>query len=552
MKLFVKFIIFFVLQASTTSGYADLVWEKRNTGLNEFCIKRIAIDPVNPNMIFVGTAKALYHSTDGGVHYALVPGLAYDSMKINDIFISSQPGRDVFIATNNGAFQKVPMSNTWEKIYDAQNESRREVFCVRRIGQVVYLGTGEGLLYREEGQSTWQKKEGEVGRIPVYRLVEDPEYVYAITGKALYRLEKNQGVSMEIFRVTSLVDSSDETVTEGDPAPVVLRDVFAVGDEQPQIFLVSQRGILKSHDHGTSWSTLAVNGLPIEDINSLAVCLSATNFSGNSGSPTNPLSSGPGLFAGTTRGIFYFNNRHWQAEYRGLEQGNVDHLVCYGKKIYAATDKGVFYSALKDSVSPNDSPGMEKDKAASGPVSSRPSFVHEPTVSQVQFWAVHYADVSPEKIQSWTRRANVKAIIPKLSVGLDREASNLYHWDTGSSPDVIAKGRQYVGWDVSLLWDLSDLVWNNDLTSIDSRAKLTSELREDILSQVTRIYFERRRLQMEIAKSTFADPTQMDYDLRIQELTALLDGFTGSQFSRRIRKGADESLIDSRERSSTE
>ena len=59
------------------------------------------------------------------------------------------------------------------------------------------------------------------------------------------------------------------------------------------------------------------------------------------------------------------------------------------------------------------------------------------------------------------------------------------------------------------------------------------ELREDVLDQVTRIYFERRRLQLELEADDVLD-TQNDLGrhLRLEELTALLDGMTGGQFSK--------------------
>ena len=63
------------------------------------------------------------------------------------------------------------------------------------------------------------------------------------------------------------------------------------------------------------------------------------------------------------------------------------------------------------------------------------------------------------------------------------------------------------------------------------------ELREDILDQVTRLYFERRRIQMELITNEFLNPPLMiDKEMRIAELTALIDALTGGEFSKRIVK----------------
>ena len=85
---------------------------------------------------------------------------------------------------------------------------------------------------------------------------------------------------------------------------------------------------------------------------------------------------------------------------------------------------------------------------------------------------------------------------------------------------------------MSLSWELGDLVWTSDQTSIDSRSKMMVELREDILDQVTRIYYERKRIQMELMGfSSINQQPQWEKELRIDELTAQLDALTGGLFT---------------------
>jgi len=163
-------------------------------------------------------------------------------------------------------------------------------------------------------------------------------------------------------------------------------------------------------------------------------------------------------------------------------------------------------------------------------------FKDEPEISEVQRAAIKYAEVSPEKIERWRKQATKKAWLPQVSVGLDREASDLWHWETGSTTksidDSLRKGREYVGWDVSISWDLGELIWNEDQTSIDVRSRLMVELRDDILDNVTKLYFERIRLKMEIDSIPIEDyRKRMDKELRLKELTASLDALTGGYFS---------------------
>jgi len=63
------------------------------------------------------------------------------------------------------------------------------------------------------------------------------------------------------------------------------------------------------------------------------------------------------------------------------------------------------------------------------------------------------------------------------------------------------------------------------------------ELRDSILDDVTRSYFERRRLQVELITDPPTEPkAQLAKELRIQELTAILDGLTGGWFSSEIER----------------
>ena len=74
-----------------------------------------------------------------------------------------------------------------------------------------------------------------------------------------------------------------------------------------------------------------------------------------------------------------------------------------------------------------------------------------------------------------------------------------------------------------------------DQTTIDSRSKLMVELREDILDQVTRLYFERRRLQLELRNDlSIEPPVKIEKQLRLAELTALIDSYTGGQFGKSV------------------
>ncbi len=66
------------------------------------------------------------------------------------------------------------------------------------------------------------------------------------------------------------------------------------------------------------------------------------------------------------------------------------------------------------------------------------------------------------------------------------------------------------------------------------------ELRNDLVSEATRVYYERRRLQMEIILSPAAtESDHLEKLLRMDELTSLLDGMTDGFFTSRLEEMYD-------------
>ena len=64
-----------------------------------------------------------------------------------------------------------------------------------------------------------------------------------------------------------------------------------------------------------------------------------------------------------------------------------------------------------------------------------------------------------------------------------------------------------------------------------------SRQRDSLVSEVTKIYFSRRRAQVDLLLAEDISPKErVKQELRIAELTAYLDGLTGGWFSKQIRR----------------
>ncbi len=161
----------------------------------------------------------------------------------------------------------------------------------------------------------------------------------------------------------------------------------------------------------------------------------------------------------------------------------------------------------------------------------------EPAIAELQSAAIRYAEVNPDKITNWRRQAALKAFMPEVSVGYDND---IYRTISSSSSNGkttfwVGPDDESRGCDVSAKWDLGDLVYNDDQTSIDSRSKLMVQLRNDILSQLNPAYFERKKLQKELEKiPDKSSQAYLEREMKVEELTATIDGLTGGYLSRRL------------------
>ena len=175
----------------------------------------------------------------------------------------------------------------------------------------------------------------------------------------------------------------------------------------------------------------------------------------------------------------------------------------------------------------------------------------EPTIQEVHRAALRFYNAEPEKIESMRSRANWKYILPDVNVRY-RQSDNGVFIDKldflqGAADQNYAIGKDRSEGDVkefqvSGTWSLSRLLFNPELLDVSSLAGL----QEGVLKEVTRIYYTRRRLQIDLILSNPRDPaTRLSKELRIEQLTATLDALTQNLFSKssagrgRISRGGE-------------
>ncbi|MGH9867851.1 MAG: WD40/YVTN/BNR-like repeat-containing protein [Candidatus Polarisedimenticolia bacterium] len=224
------------------------VWKSKNAGTSfepvfddhTQSIGAIAIDPSDPNVVWVGTGeswvrnsvsvgKGVYRSGDAGRTWQLM-GLA-DSERIARIVVDPRQGSTVFVCATGhlwdanderGVYRTTDAGKTWQRVLsvDAQTgcsdlamdpQDTRILYAGmwqfrRRPDFFSSGGPGSGLHKSTDGGATWTRltqglPAGELGRIAVAVAPSRPSVVYALVEAkktALYRSDDLGGTFREV------------------------------------------------------------------------------------------------------------------------------------------------------------------------------------------------------------------------------------------------------------------------------------------------------------------------------------------------------------------
>ena len=102
-------------------------------------------------------------------------------------------------------------------------------------------------------------------------------------------------------------------------------------------------------------------------------------------------------------------------------------------------------------------------------------------------------------------------------------------------PDNDSDRRHSQDWGLSLTltWNLADLAYHPELIDVSRETRALIEFRDDVLDEITQLYFERRRVLVEIDASRDR-ATRARLRLRADELAAGIDAWTDGWFSQQM------------------
>jgi hypothetical protein len=168
----------------------------------------------------------------------------------------------------------------------------------------------------------------------------------------------------------------------------------------------------------------------------------------------------------------------------------------------------------------------------------------DPPIERVHRAALDYLDLGPARIGGMRRGVERRGWLPRMVLAGAASRDR----DRGTDVDEVVtsgslyrlvdqgEGRSHDGaLSLAFTWELGDLLYHSEEIDISREAREVIELRDDVLDELTQLYFERRRVLIELAAAQTPEEA-LRLRLRAAELAAGIDAWTGGWFSRALRE----------------
>lgn len=194
------------IYAATTVGAfytkdAGREWEERMNGMKEVhIVTAIAINPKDPAVLYGGTTGGMYRSEDGAttwtkINNGLIPEselMASMALGVNAIEINHVNTDVVFAGTTKGLYRTSNKGESWERIGQSITEPFISSIVLHPSDpSVLYVGGPGGVWKSDDGGNTWAARNEGLTTLNIRALAMEPKdlrTLYAGTnGSGLYR-----------------------------------------------------------------------------------------------------------------------------------------------------------------------------------------------------------------------------------------------------------------------------------------------------------------------------------------------------------------------------
>ncbi|MCG8556412.1 MAG: hypothetical protein MJD61_14150 [Proteobacteria bacterium] len=184
-------------------------------------------------------------------------------------------------------------------------------------------------------------------------------------------------------------------------------------------------------------------------------------------------------------------------------------------------------SRIKAHASPRREPALTRAALVRGLRRYR----NEPSVSEVVHAALAAKAKQRPSPKALSSRARRSGWLPSVRLSARRgQGWDLYESQSGTTTSRLSTDDNLT-LEAALTFDLARLVYARDEVALMREQRAWLDSRAALMRQIVELYFERRRLQLERDLLGRKDAGRL---LRIAEIEALLDAFTGGAFGRML------------------
>jgi len=450
--------------------------------------------------VAVGTASSVWVAAAGApAERALRVGVVRD--------LAFGPDGALWVASNRGVF-------SWDGAVarphalgpGASGRATRLLW----LGGVLIAGAEDGIALRPPG-SAFARVNGAApeGAVQALAALGSREWL-AIIGDEVARFTLAAG-SRDVAEIRR------ETLPAGDGAPLDLAPLSS-----GEVLALRERGLAQRSAQG-AWRRVALALPPGAE-------------------PVRILASARGVWIATNAGALFARDPAGPYERAASPAGaaNVAALALRGGDVVLAGPRGVLHGIARAHL-----PARREDARAKV-AAIAPG---EPSVLAVQRAALRYLALEPARIASLRARTRRSALAPALELfgayGGDRAFDR--DWDeafTGGVDHTFFDRHRERGRDFDagarLTWNLGAAIYHPEEIDASREAREWLELRDEVLDEISQLYFERRRALLDAARES--DPhAAARLALRADELAAGLDAWTGGWWSARLASSSPES-----------
>jgi len=322
---------------STDSGNH---WSAKNTGIVNKILS-IAINPLNPQTIFVGTHNAgIFKSTDGGANWNIA-NTGLTDIYINSIATDPKNVDTIYIGTeNDGVFKSTDGGLNWHLANAGLNNTSISYIVIDpQNTQTVYAVALDAIYKSTDAGTNWSKQGG---KLPNYSLIRsfvidpmNPQITYVgIWNSGVYKTTDN-GANWNLINtgLTSKSKFINSIVIDPQSTNIIYAGTYYGG------------GIFKSTDGGANWN--AINTGLTKPFSSYILTLAIDPSNRNI------------IYAGSLVGVFQSTDggNSWNLIKDGLEADCLAIDPTNTQLIYAGTEEGAFKYIIQYAISTSVSAG---------------------------------------------------------------------------------------------------------------------------------------------------------------------------------------------------